>query len=151
MASETYKIKGQAKWSKIFPHYMDKNEDFHGPGGAYTLDLIVDQEEKEAFTATGARTTPKVTEDGVTIKFKRKATHPSIAVFGGPPQVVDADSNDWDGTLLGHFSEVEVAYTVYDTKMGKGCRMEGVRIIELVELPPMEGDEGDGGSRKLPF
>jgi len=149
MASQTYKITGKSKWAKIFPHSMDKNEDFHGPGGAYTIDLIVEQEAKDTFVSTGARTTPKVTEDGVTIKFKRKHNHPTIDAFGGPPQVVDADSNDWDGTLVGNGSEVEVAFTVYDTKMGKGCRLEGVRVIDLVELPPLE--DAEGGSKKLPF
>jgi len=149
MASKTYKLTGTAMWAKVFPHNMDKNEDFHGPGGAYTIDVIVEQEAKDEFVATGARTSPKVTDEGVAIKFKRKHNHPSIADFGGAPQVVDADSNDWDGTLIGNGSTVEVAYTVYDTKMGKGCRLEGVRVVDLVELPPLE--DGEGGAKKLPF
>jgi len=148
MASTTYYITGTAQWVKVFAHNKDKNEDFHGPGGAYVVDLIVDKEELDAFVSTGARTTPKTTEDGVTIKFKRKHTHPTIPAFGGPPQVVDADKNEWDGTLIGNGSTVEIAYTVYDTKMGTGCRMEGMRVIEHIELPPMEGDSGVA---KLPF
>ena len=148
MASTMNKLTGTAMWAKVFPHNKDKNEDFHGPGGAYVLDLIVDQQGEQEFLATGARTTPKVTDEGVAIKFKRKHTH-HIEDFGGSPQVVDADNNDWDGTLIGNGSTVEVAYTVYDTKMGKGCRLEGVRVIDHVELPPLEG--GEGGAKKLPF
>lgn len=151
MASETHYITGKSHWAKVFPHSKDKNEDFHGPGGAYTIELEVDTEEHDKFIATGSRTKPRITEDGVLIKFKRKHTHPSIEVFGGPPQVVDADKNEWDGTLIGNGSEVEVAYTVYDTKMGKGTRLEGIRVLDLVELPPLEGAEEGGGSKRLPF
>lgn len=149
MASNTYYITGKASWAKLFAHNKDKNEDFHGPGGAYTVDLIVDKEELDGFVATGARTTPRPVEGGTSIKFKRKHVHPTIEVFGGPPQVVDAEKNAWDGTLIGNDSDIEVAYTVYDTKMGTGTRMEGVRIINHVELPPLEG--GEGGAAKLPF
>jgi hypothetical protein len=148
MASNTYYITGTAQWAKVFAHNKDNNEDFHGPGGAYVVDLVVDKEELDGFVATGARTTPKTTDNGMTIKFKRKHTHPTIPSFGGPPQVVDADKGAWDGTLIGNGSTIEIAYTVYDTKMGKGCRMEGVRIIEHVELPPMDGEDA---TPKLPF
>jgi len=148
MASTTQYITGTAMWAKVFAHNKDKNEDFHGPGGAYVVDLIVDKEELDSFVSTGARTTPKTTDEGMSIKFKRKHTHPTIPAFGGPPQVVDADKQAWDGTLIGNGSTLEIAYTVYDTKLGKGTRMEGVRVIEHIELPPMEGDSGVA---KLPF
>jgi hypothetical protein len=149
MASTTYYITGKANWAKVFAHNKDKNEDFHGLGGAYVTDLVVDKEELDGFVATGARTTPKTTDEGMSIKFKRKHSHPTITAFGGPPQVVDAEKNLWDGTLIGNGSTVEIAYTVYDTKMGKGTRMEGMRVIEHVALPEMDG-EGAAPS-KLPF
>lgn len=149
MASETIYITGKSHWAKLFPYNKDKNEDFHGPGGAYTVDLEVDQEELGKFVASGARTTPRVLEDMTTIKLKRKHTHNTIPEFGGPPQVVDADKNTWDGSLVGNGSELECAITIYDTKMGKGVRLEGVRVIEHVELPPLEGAEA--GQKKLPF
>jgi hypothetical protein len=149
MASNTYYITGTAQWAKVFAHNKDKNEDFHGPGGAYVVDLVVDKEELDGFVATGARTTPKTTDNGMTIKFKRKHTNLGIPAFGGPPQVVDAEKNAWDGTLIGNGSTLELAYTVYDSKTGKGSRLEGVRVIELVELPPMEGE--DSAVAKLPF
>lgn len=149
MASTLVKLKGKANWSKIFPHFKDKNEDFHGPGGAYTIDLVVEQEELEKYTSTGGRIRPRVTDEGVVIKFKRKHQHP-IEDFSGPPQVVDKNSDPWDGTMLGNGTEVEVAVSVYDSKMGKGTRLEGVRVLDLVEMPPMEDAEG-GGSKRLPF
>ena len=149
MASEMIYLKGKANWAKLFPHYKDKNEDFHGPGGAYTVDLIVEQEELEKYTSTGGRVRPRVTDEGVVLKLKRKHTH-HIEDFGGTPQVVDKDGNDWDGTMLGNGTEVEAAITVYDSKTGKGTRLEGVRVLDLVEMPPMEDAEG-GGAKRLPF
>ena len=149
MAATTIYLKGAAQWAKVFPHNKDKNEDFHGPGGAYVLDLVVDKEELEKFTASGSRTSPRTTDEGVVIKCKRKHNHATIDAFGGPPQVVDADGNDWDGTLIGNGSEVEVALTVYDTKVGKGTRLEGVKVLNLVELPPL--DDAEGGQKRLPF
>ena len=150
MASQTVYLTGKAKWAKVLPHNKDKDENFHGPGGAYTLDLYLDKEEQDKFVATGTQSKPKVGEEGVFFKIKRKHTHPSIEAFGGPPQVVDADGNDWDGTLIGNDSTVEVAVTVYSTKMGNGTRLEGLKVIDLVELPPLDDAEG-GGQKKLPF
>lgn len=148
MASETIYLKGKANWVKVFPHNKDKKEEFHGPGGAYTLDLLVDKENFDKFAASGSRVRPKSTEEGPVLKLRRKHTH-SIEALGGPPQVVDKDKNEWDGTLIGNGSDVEVAVTVYDTKMGKGTRLEGVRVINLVELPPLE--DGEEGGKRLPF
>lgn len=148
MASTTVYLKGKAQWAKVLPHNKDKNEDFHGPGGGYTIDLYVEKEELEKYTATGGRVNPRTTEDGILLKLRRKHTH-NIADFGGAPQVVDADGNDWDGTLIGNDSVVECAVTVYDTKMGKGTRLEGVKVLELVELPPLE--DAEGGQKRLPF
>jgi hypothetical protein len=149
MASETIYLKGKGKWAKLFEQNKDNNEDFHGPGGAYTLVLYLDKEELDKFAATGSRVSPKTDEDGVFLRLKRKHNHPSIEALGGPPQVVDADKNAWDpGVPIGNGSELEVAVTVYDTRMGKGTRLEGVRVLEHVELPPLENGEG---SPRLPF
>lgn len=151
MATQTIKLQGKANWAKLFEGNRDKNEDFHGPGGAYTIDVLLEKEELDKLTASGSRLKPKLMDDGISIKFKRKHLHAGgIEHLGGPPQVVDVDGNDWANTLIGNGSEVEVAVDVYDTKMGKGTRLTGVRIIDLVELPPMEGGESSGAPR-LPF
>lgn len=145
MATTELKLTGKAYWAKVFESNKDSNEDFHGPGGAYTIQLVVEQDMLDAYAATGGRIQSKVTEQGVCLNFKRKHTH-HIEPFGGPPQVVDAESQPWSGTIIGNGSTVEVALTVYDTKMGKGTRLEGVRVVESVELPEMEEK-----APKLPF
>ena len=140
--SQMLKLTGKAYWAKLFENNRDMNEDFHGPGGATTIQLYCNQDTVEEYLAAGGRIKPKSDEEGVYLQFKRKFIHETIPSFGGLPQVVVEDDEgniqDWDGTLIGNGSEVEVAVTLYDSKMGKGTRLEGVRIINLVEMPEMD-------------
>lgn len=147
MATTSHKVSGTAYWAKVFDHNKDTNVDFHGEGGAYTIQVVLDKENLDSFSASGSRLKPKLGEDGISIQFKRKAIHPSIPELGGAPQVVDADGNEWDPSVaIGNGSEVTVAFDVYDTKMGKGTRLTGIKVDNLVEFE----SEG-GGAPKLPF
>lgn len=77
--------------------------------------------------------------------------------FGGP-KIVDKDDSvmveyikgeDGNGgyvwvrkgtpTLIGNGSEVEVTVAVYDTQMGKGQRLESVKVLDLIEYSPAGG------------
>ena len=150
MTTETVKLTGKASWAKIYEGNRDKNEAFHGEGGAYTIDVLLEKEELDKLTASGSRLKPRLSDDGISIKFKRKHIHPAgIKALGGPPQVVDAEGNDFS-EWLGNGSTVEVAVDVYDTKMGKGTRLTGVRVVEFVAPPEREEGE-EGGAPKLPF
>lgn len=149
MSVETIYLTGKASWARIYEGNRDMNEAFHGAGGAYTIDVLLEKEELDKLTASGSRLKPRLSDDGISIKFKRKHVHPAgIDVLGGPPQVVDADGNAFD-KWLGNGTTVEVAAEVYDTKMGKGTRLTGVKVIDFVEPP--EREEGEGGAPKLPF
>lgn len=148
MASTMHNVTGEARYPKLFTSNRDMNEDFHGPDGAYTIDVLLGKEELDKVTKSGSRLKPKVVEDGIAIKFKRKHTHPTVEALGGPPKIVDADEKEWDNSVfIGNGSKVEVYFEVYDTKLGKGTRLAGVKVLELVEY---EGGEGGGGA-KLPF
>lgn len=146
-------VVGKARWAKVFEHNRDMNEAFHGPGGAYTVDILLEKEELDKVSASGSRIKPRITDDGLTMKFKRKHDHPAgIADLGGPPKVVDAEGNTWDSsTLIGNDSTVKLFLDVYDTKMGKGTRLVAVQVLELEELPPLEEKENTSGKMSLPF
>ena len=147
MTTQLLEVTGIAQWAKVYPHNKDKNEDFHGPGGAYTIDVLLDKEELDKVTASGCRVKPRLTEEGITIKFKRKETHVGgIDALGGAPRVVDEEGNDFTN-LIGNGSKVTVFASVYDTKMGKGTRLEAVQVLDLVEFETEEGTSGV----KLPF
>lgn len=148
--TQLIELEGIANWAKVFEFNKDKNEEFHGEGGAYTLDVQLEKEELDKLTESGSRLKPKLGDDGISIRFKRKHIHPGgITDLGGPPKVVDADKNPFpEGTLIGNGSKVRVYVTVYDTKLGKGTRLEGVQVLDLVEY---ESENDGGGGVKLPF
>lgn len=148
--SELIELEGELYWAKLFEHNRDKNEDFHGPGGAYTVDVLLEKDQLDKLTKSGSRLKPKMMDEGIAVRFKRKKNHSGgIEEFGGPPRVVDADKNTWnESTLIGNGSRAKVYVSVYDTKMGKGTRLEGVQVTDLVEFVP---EEGEGSSVKLPF
>lgn len=148
MSTQMINVTGLAKWVKLFDYNKDDNEAFHGPGGGYTINVVLDKAELDKVKDSGARLKPTITDDGVELKFRRKHTHPSIPEFGGRPKVVDAENNLWDDQItIGNGSQVEVWFTVYDTTMGKGTRLEGVRVLDLVEYVSEDGDKAP----RLPF
>lgn len=150
MASEMHSVTGTAMYPKVFENNRDMHEGFHGHcNGAYTIDMILDKEELDKVTKSGCRLSPRINDEGIGIKFKRNHEHPAIAALGGPPKVVDAEDKEWDPTVfIGNGSKVEVFFEVYDTKMGKGTRLEGIRVLEHV---PFETDEDYEPKSKLPF
>ena len=148
--SAMHSVKGIANWAKVFDFNRDKGSFYEDCDGACTIDVLLDQEELAKLAESGSRLKPKVTEDGISVKFKRKFKHPSIPALGGAPKVVDSEDNVWDTEVsIGNGSEAEVFFTVYDTKFGKGTRLEGVRITNLVEYERPEGEETS--DMRLPF
>ena len=109
--SSVHSVKGTALYPKLFEFNRDRHEGFYGDcDGAYTVDLLMDKENLDTFTKSGSRVKPRITDDGLSIKFKRKHLH-DIPALGGAPKVVDADENPWDETkLIGNGSLLELWY-----------------------------------------
>ena len=150
MATQRFYIKGKAKWAKLFERNRDQGEYHTETDGVTSIELVLEKEELDKLKKSGSRLRPKITDDGLSVRFRRPWKHQSIEEFGGPPQVVDADGNDWDdGVSIGNDSEVEVAYDVYDTKMGKGTRLVGVKVLDLVSYE--SETSGEPKAKKLPF
>lgn len=148
MTAQLLELEGIANWAKVYETNRDTNEDFHGEGGAYTVDVLLEKEELDKLTKSGSRLKPKIVDEGISIRFKRKHIHPAgIEELGGPPKVVGPDKEPIN-QLIGNGSKVKVYVSVYDTKMGKGTRLEGMHVTDLIEYE----SEGDGGGGvKLPF
>lgn len=152
MATELHEVEGIANWAKVFEFNRDMNTDFHGEDGAYTIEVTLEKAELDKHTKSGSRVKPKLTDEGVSIRYKRKHTHQQgIEELGGPPKVVDKDKQLFpENTLIGNGSRVKVYFSVYETKKGKGTRLEGIQVLDLVEFES-EDYEGGGGGVKLPF
>lgn len=150
MSTQLLELEGIGEWAKVFEVNRD-NGDFHKDyNGACTIDLVMDKEEFDKVAAAGARLSGKPHDQGVMVKFKRKFEDPNVEAFGGAPKVADAEGNLWDldeKGLIGNGSKVKVFVTIYDSKFGKGTRLEGVQVLEHVEY---ESDKEYSGV-KLPF
>lgn len=151
--STMHTVEGIAMYPRLFENNRDMHEGFYGDyGGAYTIDVLLDKENLDALSASGSRLKPRIAEEGLSIKFKRKHEHPSVPALGGAPVIKDAEGEFWDTSkFIGNGSKVKIAFTVYDTKMGKGTRLEGVQVLELVEYERPEGEEEHHGDLRLPF
>ena len=146
MATQEVKVVGTAMYPKVFERNRDKASFHEDTDGACTIDVVLEKEEFDKLKASGFRGRPSVTDEGMSVKFRRKWKDPVSDDFGGAPQVVDREGQDWDDSVsIGNGSKVSVAVDVYDTSMGKGARLTGVQVLELIEYAT------EDYQKKLPF
>lgn len=148
MATERIYITGTAMWAKLFERNRDTGEFHEATDGVTSVDMVLEKEQLDKLKKAGSRLRPRITDEGLVIKFRRPWKHQSIEEFGGQAQIVDKDGNQWDNTKsIGNGSKVEIAVDIYDTKLGKGSRLAGVKVLDLVEYESEYKDSGPS----LPF
>ena len=134
MAATSYYFSGEARWAKVYPH----NKDEYQGKTFFSMDLVVDEATKKRWEATGSKSRPRPdAETGNWIlKLRRNEVNEQNEEWGGPPKVikVENDENVDMEELIGNGSEVTVRVTVYDSKSGKGTRLDVVRVDKLVEF-----------------
>lgn len=152
MATEFHKFTGKAKWAKIY-----EPEEFRGSTN-WKIDIYLDKKQLDVRKKAGIQSKVYEDEEGTYVTFKRPKTKLIKNVlneFSGP-KVIDAEGNtlvsyrkNTDGTnwervgepvLIGNGSTVEVEVAVYDTSMGKGQRLETVKVIDLIEYKSEGGN-----------
>ena len=148
--SEIVTIEGTCRWAKVFEHNRD-------PGGtnngntfpeATTIEVVLDQDELRKLSKVHTDVSPKMDDDGMFVKIRRRWFNPNPS-RGGAPKVVDADGNVMDGqVLIGDGSKVKVAVEVYKTKHGTAARLAGVQVLELKEYV---SEGGEAEELELPF
>ena len=146
MATEFYKFTGKCKWAKVY-----EPEEFRGATN-WKIDLYQDKKNLDLRKKAGIQSKIYEDEEGQYVNFRRPKTKlikGSLNEFHGP-EILDKDGNkivsytkSEDGkswvrvgtpVLIGNGSEVEVTVAVYDAgAMGKGQRLESVKIIDLIE------------------
>lgn len=158
MATQIFYLEGKVNWAKVQEptlKYQSKTD------YEYTIDFLPNAEALAQLKASGARSGVKQTEEGAQVRFRR-----SLFYVGKNGEKVDLDkptvlkfnkdtgeNEPFDG-LIGNGSEVIVKIAVYDTQMGKGTRLEGLVVLDLV---PYEGGAPSGpitstdGDTVLPF
>lgn len=130
MASKTYFFTGKANWAKLTE--PDQKYQFWG------LDLVLDKDEWDKFKESGLQLKVNKTKEGEDyVSFRRpqqKVIKNELVDFD-PPVLVDKDNEVLeDRPNVGNGSTVTCKVLVYDTIKGKGHRLEGVRIDNLIEF-----------------
>jgi hypothetical protein len=128
------------------------------------------QKIKDAGIQLKLKDKPVVNADGKFFTFKRpvkKQFGDDVTLFA-PPEIIDEEGkkivyysngdgqvvttvSEGDGlnrhgdpVLIGNGSKVRLNVTVYETKsFGKGCRLNSVRILDLIEYDPDENKTDD--------
>ena len=140
MPNEVVDVVGLAMWAKVLENDHDMGS-VKGENGAMwdypeasNLNLILDQEELMKVTRACPGVKPKVTDEGLQVKFNRAWVNMTNPAWGGAPVIKDADGNPWDQTKrIGNMSKVRVAAETYDTKFGKFMRLMAIQVLEFVE------------------
>jgi len=139
MATKFYKFTGIGEWFKIFVP-----DDYNGVK-RYTLNFYPD--DRQAIIDSGLQ----LRYDRKTNSFIRpkrdveKRIKDEIVQFG-PPEIVNFANEKWESRemgLIGNGTKVELTIAIFDTKMGKGHRLEKVRVLDLktYEKPETEGQK----------
>jgi hypothetical protein len=134
MATTFHYFTGKTKWPKIRP---DRPDDYQGVK-AWKIPVYLDKDNIKALQDAGLRMRPKKDEDGSFVTFRRplnKEIGGKIVDFD-PPTVIDKNNQPLDPKIIGNGSVVTVKISAFDTRMGKGHRLESVRVEELVEYKP---------------
>ena len=131
---------GTAKWAKVHKPDPKYNK--------YSIDLFPDAKTLEEIHKSDIQTKERQNDEGVYYSLRRdhdKLIKDEVVTFGPPKVMIKTGEDsfeDFDG-LIGNGSKVTVKVALYDTKVrGKGHRVEGVIVNDLVEYNP----EGQGNS-----
>ena len=128
MAANQYYISGTANWARL----REDNMDEYGGKQFYSMVLELDEASEILLKESGSRLKVARNEaNKYQVKLRRNHVNEAIPEFGGPPEVIDNTGAPFSG-LIGNGSKVTAKIVVYDTKMGKGTRLEKVRVDDLV-------------------
>ena len=143
MASKDYYFSGEAKWAMLFaPDKEYKN---------YKITVNLDEPSKVKYLESGLQGRPKTDDGGFWVTFRRPETKEikgDLKRFEKPKVVNDLGEEVTD--FVGNGSKVTVRVTVYDTRRGKGHRLEAVRVDELVKyVSDKESEHSKEEDKKL--
>ncbi len=135
--TKIYFLSGKASWAKLTK--ADQKYQYWG------LELELDAPSWEKFKESGLQLKVKKNKEGNDyISLRRPVQKPikNELVDFDPPVLLDADNQPFERRPeVGNGSIVTCKVLVYDTLKGKGHRLEGVRVENLVEyIPSTETD-----------
>ena len=157
MATTYHNVEGTFTWAQVTPGNEAVKFDFNGMNpGDLCLDqketkitIEMDEENLAVFSASGSR---KGIKDGNKVEFVRDPSKElGEDLLGYPMVVLGEEGREVYEGRIGNGSRGRVNFCVYDSKNGKGTRLEGVRVLELVEYEPNGDDWKEDTTKELPF
>jgi hypothetical protein len=152
MATKTIELTGTLEWAKLFEFNRDQGEFDVETDGATSVNLLMDEATFKKMKDAGVRKQGKKDDETgqIRVNFKRAW----VDKFGrdwaaGPPKVFTPAGTDYDPQemgLIGNGSTGTVFVDVYDTKMGKGSRLNAVQVIDHIAFESPDGDDSGGSS-----
>jgi hypothetical protein len=126
-------ISGKAYWASI----TSPNTTYEP---VWSVDVCLDKDSKKKIESLGLAVQNKGDDRGDFVKIKRKVNKKD----GNPrqsPVIKDSQNNDWDGSLIGNGSLVNVKFSTYDwTYAGKSGVATDLMGVQVVDLVPYGGD-----------
>lgn len=137
--TKTIYLSGKGKWF----HKLFKFDEFRG-NKFWAFDLYLDPASLATFKSLGVLNKIKENDDGKYVTLRRNVMKKWKLKAGespefDPPDVTDADGNEWDADehgIIGNDSAATAKLELYQTVNGPGIRLDAVRIDELVEYNP---------------
>jgi hypothetical protein len=130
-------ITGEAKWARVYEDQMDTEY-----GERFHINVSPDETSLIVLKTSGSRVSGKEDEDGrLWFKFNRdnkKEFKPGEVEVLGPPKVVHKVGEEYKpfDKRIGNGSIVTVKLAIYNSKKGKGTRLEAVCVDEHVPYEP---------------
>lgn len=164
MATEYHNIKARLKWVKVYEY-----DEYAGAKRWMINAYPVDGKEWEKVQKSGIQTQTKEDEDGKYIVLRRptsRVINDDLVMFCPPEitgavnvQYTDPDGNkirsynkgDFKGDIIlkGEKKNIDngsvaiVNFCTYDTRQGKGHRLESLKILDLVQRETQNDEPSD--------
>lgn len=133
--SDVHIISGKAYWASV----VSPNTTYEP---VYSVDVCLDEDTKSLVESLGLTVQNKGDDRGDFVKIKRKV-YKRDGSERPSPIVKDSQNNNWDGSLIGNGSMVNVKFATYEweynKKKGVASDLMALQVVDLVEY----GDNKD--------
>lgn len=127
--SDVHIISGKAYWASV----ISPNTTYEP---VYSVDVCLDEDTKSLIESLGLTVQNKGDDRGDFVKIKRKV-YKRDGSERPSPIVKDSQNNNWDGSLIGNGSMVNVKFATYEweynKKKGVASDLMALQVVDLVE------------------
>jgi hypothetical protein len=137
LSTKIFYFSGPCKWAKL------STPDEYNGQESYKINVYLNKADLRTLDEAGSKIKVKEDDDGKYVTFSRKKVQEIAGDLKdmGPPMVIDTNKESFTADI-GNGSDVTCKVSIYDTRMGKGTRLEAVRVDNHVVYDP-EAAQGE--------